>query len=142
MAERNCLTADEIFSASDAEARDWVPCPEWGKVTTTDASGKDKTVAKGVFVRTMTLAERGKVRKAATFEKKMPSGQVRDVIDAEKIEALMVIECAVDADGKRLFKAANLDALLEKSGGPIARIAKAAMRLAGLDADAEVMQDS
>lgn len=142
MAERNCLTADEIFAATDSQATTWVPCPEWGKVTTQDPSGKETVVSKGVFVRTMTLAERGKVRKAATFEKKMPNGQVREVIDAEKIEALMVIECAVDADGRRLFKVANLDALMEKSGGPIARIAKAAMRLAGLDADAEVMQDS
>lgn len=142
--ERTVLTADEIFAAHDTEAREFVPCPEWGFVEAPSTSGGAPTrTPKGVFVRCLTLGERGKIRKEATVTKKDPraNGGTRDVIEAEKFEALIVVETAVDADGRRIFKPSHVESLIEKSGGPISRIAKVAMRLAGLNADDEAIQD-
>ena len=133
------LTADAIFSAADADLREFVPCPEWGtypEEVIHPETGAKSTVQKpkGVFVRAMTMTERGKIRRLATIEKadpKSPTGW-RDVLDAEKMECLTVVTCATDEAGKLLFKPTDAEALMSKVGGPVGRIAKKAMALAGL----------
>lgn len=134
------LTADEIFAAKDLDYREWVALPEWGTtLVEIPGTAEKKSVAKGVFVRTLSMADRGKIRKAATVTIKdaRTAGGTRDVVDAERLECLLAIECAVNSDGRRIFKSTDEDALMTKRSGSVAKIAKVAMRLAGLDPSGE-----
>lgn len=142
--QQHVLTADEIFAAKDTETREFVACPEWGHVEVeepdpTAVAGQEGMTRKvkkpkGVFVRGLTLKERGTIRKVATTsvaDPEAPGGR-REALDAEKLEALMVVHSSVDASGRPIFKPTDWEGLMQRLGGPINRIAKRSMELSGM----------
>jgi hypothetical protein len=136
------LSAADILGAKDADTREFVECPEWGHVevevpaaeNAVDQTPKKVKKPKGVYVRGLTLKERGVVRRMATEsvpDPDAPNGK-RDALDAEKMESLMVVSCACDGNGRPIFRREDHEALMERLGGPINRIAKKAMELSGM----------
>lgn len=102
------LTRNEILACSDTGRRT-VSVPEWGG---------------HVEVRILSGAEMDAVF-AAHAKDETPIGDV------------LLVECVVDDEGKRLFTAADLPALKAKSFAALKRVRDAAARLNGYGLEAE-----
>lgn len=103
---------DRILNAPDIQ-HEVVTVPEWGV---------------DVQVRSMSARER-----ADMFQEAATGGE----LDFVKLFPSLVIACTYDpATGEKLFTAADLDRLLEKSGSALELVATAAMRVSGMDKDA------
>lgn len=103
------LSRDDVLKAEDLTTEE-VEVPEWGG---------------SVLVRGMTGRERDEFESSAMDQR---SGRVNYANTRAKI----AIRCVVDDDGKRLFDAADIDVLGEKSGAALDRVFAVAARLSGL----------
>lgn len=102
------LTVEQILGANDS-AIEHLDVPEWGGV---------------VCLRVMSGRQRDDVVETAARELKAgKEGQAK---------AKLLRYCLCDEAAKPLFSAAQVDALLEKSGLVVDRVARAAMRLNAL----------
>lgn len=102
------LTRDQILSAATLPT-EVVSVPEWGG---------------DVLVSTMSGAARDE------WEQSLVTGNKR----LENVRAKLVAAVLVDADGKRLFTAADIAGLGRLSSAALDRVAKVAQRLNGLTA--------
>ncbi len=103
------LSADEIFAADDLGYED-VPVPEWSKDPENPRKVRLKALSAGEcinFVETIESAKR--------------TASVR-----------IVLLCAINKNGERLFKNDQLQKLMAKSIHPFNTLAKVALRLNGL----------
>jgi len=99
------LTRDQILKAKDRKT-ETVKVPEWGgEIIVATMSGHDRDAFEASIV---------------TSEGKT---------NLQNMRAKLVAACAVDADGNRLFKPADIEALGGKSASALDRIAQAAQRL-------------
>lgn len=115
------LGRDEILAAVDLQQED-VPVPEWGGT---------------VRIRGLSGAERDQYEAWIISGK----GKNRDV-NLRQSRAKLVMMCAVDADGRRLFDEADIIRLGAKSALAMQRVFDKAAALSGLDEDAlEKIQD-
>lgn len=115
------LGRDEILAAVDLQQED-VPVPEWGGT---------------VRIRGLSGSERDQYEAWIISGK----GKNRDV-NLRQSRAKLVMMCAVDADGKRLFDEADIIRLGAKSALAMQRVFDKAAALSGLDEDAlEKIQD-
>lgn len=115
------LGRTEILDAADTQVED-VAVPEWGGT---------------VRIRGLSGSERDSYE-AWIIQGK---GKNRD-INLRQSRAKLVMMCAVDADGKRLFDEADLVRLGAKSALAMQRVFDTAAALSGLDEDAlEKIQD-
>jgi hypothetical protein len=103
------LSRDDVLKADDL-ATEEVEVPEWGG---------------SVLVRGMSGKERDEFESSALDQR---SGRM----NLANTRAKIVIRCVVDDDGKRLFDAADIDVLGEKSGAALDRVFAVASRLSGL----------
>jgi len=116
------LTRDAILAAVDIQSED-VPVPEWGGT---------------VRIRGLSGTERDQYE-AWIIQGK---GKNRDV-NLRQSRAKLVMMCAVDADGKRLFDEADIIRLGAKSALAMQRVFDKAAALSGLDEDTlEQIQDN
>lgn len=107
------LNKDQILGSHDLKTEE-VEVPEWdGKIILREMSGLQRD-----------NLERGDFSKAAT-EGSMPS--------LWRVRFLSL--CIVDADGKLLFTAEDLQALAEKNATVIDNLCRRAMKLNGFDID-------
>lgn len=106
------LTRDAILKSSDLPFDD-VAVPEWGGV---------------VRVRGMS----GRERDALEQQLVGADGKRRSV---ENFRARVVVMCAVDGEGKRLFTVNDVEALGAKSALALGRVFEAALRMSGLSPD-------
>lgn len=121
-AARTVLTAQAIFAAEDLP-KVFIPTPEWGK-------------ASGVYIRGMTGAERD------AFESRVAGLQGGGGVEMDytNLRASLVASCAVDADGKRIFKSSDVDALGRKAGAVLDRLFDAARKASGIgDQDVQAL---
>lgn len=114
------LSRDAILNAQDLKHED-VEVPEWEG---------------SVRVRTLTSRERDNFEAGLAADKE--SGET---VDLDNIRARLVSLTVVDAQGKRLFSAGDLEALGGKSGAAVDRLFDVARRLAGMsDSDVKQME--
>ena len=106
------LTRDEILNAKDLNYED-VEVPEWGGT---------------VRVRAMMAYERDELELEALEAQKKPAA-------VRNLRARLVARCVVDADGKRIFTDADVEALGKKHGAVIDRLFWVAQRLSMLPQD-------
>lgn len=105
------LTKEQILGADDLKV-EIVNVPEWG--------GE-------VHVRSMTAADRDE------YEQSMVASRGPDEnANMRNIRARLVVVCAVDEAGKRLFADADIDALGAKGAKAVQRVFKVASRLNAL----------
>lgn len=115
------LGRDEILAAVDLQQED-VPVPEWGGT---------------VRIRGLSGSERDQYEAWIISGK----GKNRDV-NLRQSRAKLVMMCAVDVDGRRLFDEADIIRLGAKSALAMQRVFDKAAALSGLDEDAlEKIQD-
>lgn len=107
------LTRDEILGASDLVAES-VQVPEWGGA---------------VRVRCMTAAERDEYEQTLVATEGEAAGA-----HLRNIRARLIAMCAVDAQDKRMFSIADIEALGAKSARAMNRVFKVAVRLNALSA--------
>src|SRR5215469_5956657 len=114
------LSRDDILKAEDNGTEE-VEVPEWGGT---------------VLVRGMTGRERDEFETSM-----MERGRGgRMVPNTANTRAKLVARCVIDDEGKRLFTAADVQALGDKSGAAIDRVFEVAVRLSGMtDTDREEM---
>jgi hypothetical protein len=105
------LSRDDILKKDDLPTEE-VHVPEWGGT---------------VLVRGMTGRERDEFEASMAQQR---GGQL--VQNWANTRAKIVIRCTVDEDGKRLFDAADIDVLGEKSGAALDRVFEVATRLSGM----------
>ena len=108
------LTKDQIMSARDLETEQ-VFVEEWG--------GE-------VFVRGLTASERDQFE----AETVIPGSKQKNF---KNFRARLVVLCAVDGKGERLFAAKDAEALGKKSAAAVLKVFKVAQRLSGLGLDDE-----
>lgn len=107
---------DQIANADDLSTEE-IPVPEWDIVLT---------------MRTPTLAERAAMIRRFFNE----NGESKTTDLSEMYPALLIATCVDPATGAALFTEADADLLRSKNGNVVERLATAAMRLAGMSADA------
>lgn len=66
------------------------------------------------FVKPITVAQRGRILKAAGFDTQNPGA-----LDLARLQTTAVIELVVDDSGKRVFEDGDLEALLESPCGGV-----------------------
>ena len=104
---------DRIKSAGDVQ-KEIVDLPEWDDVA--------------IEVRTMTARQRAKMFSSCVDKK-------GDIIN-DKFQAAVLIACCYDPETEApIFVAADESWLMDKSAGPIEKLANVAMRLSGLSKD-------
>jgi hypothetical protein len=103
------LSRDWILAAEDLK-REEVHVPEWGG---------------SVMIGTMTGAQRD------AWEQSLVAGG-RGGVNIANVRARLVVFCAVDEHGARVFQDADAEALGAKSAAALERCARVAMRLNGL----------
>src|SRR5215472_6825818 len=114
------LSRDDILKAEDGGTVE-VDVPEWGGT---------------VLVRGMTGRERDEFE-TSMLERGRGGRMVPNPVNTR---AKVIARCIVDDDGKRLFTAADVQALGDKSGAAIDRVFEVAARLSGMsDEDREEM---
>lgn len=116
------LTRTEILEADDQEY-DEVACPEWGgNVRIRSISGRQRDDYEQSMVE-----DRGNSRK----------------INMRNARAKLVVLCAVDESGARLFTPEDLNKLSSKNAKPLDRIFTKAQELVGLtDEDMEKLTEN
>lgn len=103
-----------ILTASDLPTEK-VPVPEWGGT---------------VLVRGLTAAERDAYDMSLVEQREGVQGI--SLTNMTNMRARLVARCVVDEKGTRLFNDEDVEALGQKSGTPIDRIAEVARRLSGM----------
>ena len=104
------LGRDQVFDARDAETRD-VPCPEWGGT-----------------VRLRSIKSRERERWESSL-RGPGGGKSTNLIDAR---ARLIVLCAVDESGQRLFSADDVARLSRKSAKVLDRLFDTASELNGI----------
>ena len=115
---RRALTAEAILAADDLPTV-WIQTPEWCK-------------SSGVWIRGMTGAERDQFEARVSG---LDGGGDQVKMDYTNLRATLVVSCAVDDDGKRLFTGDQVEALGRKSGAVIDRLFDAARKASGIGED-------
>lgn len=115
------LSKAEIFSADDDEF-DEVECPEWGGT---------------VRIASISGAQRD------AFEASIREGKGKDAdVNLRNLRAKLIVLCAVDENGRKLFTTADLGALGKKNAKPLDRLFDACKRIAGMsEEDVKVMTE-
>ena len=108
------LSRDAILDAND-RAYETVSCPEWGG---------------DVRLRSITGAERDQYEQGLMQQR----GKDRQM-NLRNARAKLIVMCAVDEAGKRLFTDQDVAALGRKSAKPLDRLFDACRKLAGLSDD-------
>ena len=106
------LSREDIFKVEDRQFKD-VSVPEWGGV---------------IRVQSMTGKEREDWENSITETDR--KGETK--INTKHIWAKLVMACAVDETGKRLFTEGDVPVLADKNVAALTRVFKAAQRLNGL----------
>ena len=115
------LTKQAILSAEDRKFEE-VNVPEWGgvvRLATMDGKARDEYDAE-MFRRI----------KRSPDEKVVSMG-------TEGLSRILLVACAVDENGDRLFTEADFEALSKKAGHVVERLFKIAAKLNGLDERSE-----
>ena len=97
--------------------RSWVSVPEWGG---------------GVYVRTLLGTERDQFEQSLVDERPVGGGKTKPRLNATNVRARLVVLCAVDATGARIFKDEDAVALGRKSGKALDRVFAVAQQINGL----------
>lgn len=120
------LTRDEILALDD-RATEVVEVPEWGGAVT---------------LRAMTGSERDQYEASMVRYGKDDKGQIEvKSVETANIRARLVSLAAVDEQGERMFKEADLLALGDKSAAALNRLFDVARRLSALtDQDVEALK--
>ncbi|EFC78984.1 hypothetical protein, partial [Parafrankia sp. EUN1f] len=108
------LTRDAILAVDDRKSVD-VECPEWGGT---------------VRLRSISGAQRDQFEQSCLVQK----GKTRQV-NMRNARAKLIILCAVDEDGARMFSDADLALLTKKNAKPLDRLFGEAQKLCGLSDD-------
>jgi len=108
------LKRNDILAKKDLP-RELVSVPEW--------DGE-------VYVRGLSAAELDRYQTSMLQQR----GKNR-VTNLENVRSKLVVLCAVDEDGKRLFEDGDMKALSEKSGSAVNRLFEVAQKLCGLGSD-------
>ena len=104
-------SAADIWGIDDLQTKD-VRVPEWRMVIT---------------IRGLTAGERD------SFETSLFDGsKKRQISNAENIRAKLVVRCAVNSEGNRLFSDDDVVKLAKKSGAAVDRLFDVAQELSGL----------
>lgn len=112
--KRTMLAPTAVAGAQDAQTED-VECPEWGG---------------WIRLRGLTGRERD------AFEAGIMRGRGRNrQPDLRNLRARLIVACAIDEEGNRLFSDADATMLGNKSARVIGRLFDAAQRLSGLSDD-------
>ncbi|MEX5636535.1 hypothetical protein [Parafrankia sp. FMc2] len=116
------LTRDSILTADDRKTVD-VECPEWGGT---------------VRLRSISGAQRDSFEQSCLVQK----GKTRQV-NMRNARAKLIILCAVDETGGRMFSDGDLSALSRKNAKPLDRLFEEAQKLCGLSDDdmGELVED-
>jgi len=112
------LTAAAILAADDLPTV-WIQTPEWGRYA-------------GVWIRGMSGSERDQFEARVSG---LDGGGDQVKMDYTNLRASLVVSCAVDDDGKRLFNGDQIEALGRKSGAVIDRLFDAARKASGIGDD-------
>jgi hypothetical protein len=117
------LTADEFLAGNDL-VMEFVPTPEIEKNS-------------GVYVRAMSAGAKGRIEgQAAKFKETKGKGDF-----AETFSILVVVECACNEKGEKLFTRAHVESLKVKNSAVMSRISETGMRLSGFSkADVEALE--
>ncbi|ROO51466.1 hypothetical protein EDC02_6344 [Micromonospora sp. Llam0] len=108
------LSRDQILGATD-RTFDEVPVPEWGGT---------------VRIRSISGAERD------SFEQSLLQQRGRDrKVNMRNARAKLIVLCAVDDAGRKMFTEDDISALSRKNAKPLDRIYDACQRIAGLSDD-------
>lgn len=105
------LTREDILNADDIE-RDTVDVPEWGGEVIVRCLNAEEYIDMGFDLQTD-----------------------EDTIDPEKAKELMpriVSMGIVDEDGRRIFTETDIEAIAQKSFGPVNRVSTRILELSGL----------
>jgi hypothetical protein len=117
------LTAQQIFDADDSKHED-VPCPEWGgevRIRNLSGSGRDSY-------------EASIVQAGGSGDRK---------VDLRNARVKLIVRCAVNEDGSKMFTAEDINRLGRKNAAPIDRLFDAARRLSGMaEGDVERMVEN
>ena len=109
MSKKTVLTREAILAASDLPQTQ-VEVPEWGGVVTVQClSGTD----------------------LAAWQDSQGEG-IKTGSDGIKVMVSLIIRCALDADGNRLFTDAHTDALMAKGMTAFRRVFRAALKVNAL----------
>lgn len=127
------LSRDEILQADDSQYRD-VDVPEWnGTVRVRALTGKERDAYEASCMQE---------RPAMDAQGKRIRGQMEMHRSLLNIRAKLVVRALVDADGNRLFKDQDAQALGEKSGAVLDRLFDVAAELSGLtEEDVEALEN-
>ena len=112
------LTAAAILAADDLPTV-WIQTPEWGRYA-------------GVWIRGMSGSERDQFEARVSG---LDGGGDQVKMNYTNLRATMVVSCAVDDDGNRLFDGDQVEALGRKSGAVIDRLFDAARKASGIGED-------
>ena len=121
------LTRDAILQADDLPCKP-VPVPEWG--------GE-------VWVRGMTAQEKDEYE-SSILELKGTGTKTKISANLINARAKLVVKCALDEQGERLFKDEDAEALGKKSGKAVSLVSEEIQKLSGMgrDKEAELGKDS
>lgn len=108
------VSAATLLEANDLPYED-VPCPEWGG---------------DVRIRVLTGAERAKFEEATIRNRRGRTGV--NEVSLDNFYAKLVVLCAIDAAGNRLFRDEDADALGAKNSVPLQRCWQVAARINGM----------
>lgn len=120
------LSRDQILQSKDIQT-ETVDCPEWGG---------------SVMIRALTLAQAQEWRrshlKKDVHRDRGGKLTIAYNVDAEllaKSDARLIVMACVTESGQALFTTQDVEALMEKSSAPVARLALAIITLSGMKAD-------
>jgi hypothetical protein len=117
------LSRDEVFANPDLMTED-VPCPEWGG---------------DIRVRALTGEERDAYEASMLDQSngKQPRANLRNM------RAKLIVRCAIDEHGAKLFSPGDVTRLGQRSAAPIDRLYEACTRLSGMsDKDVEELEEN
>ena len=120
------LTREDVFAAADRATED-VEVPEWGGTIT---------------VRALSGTERDKYEASMVRYRRNAQGGVEiESVETDNLRARLVSQSAVDEEGNRLFKEADVLGLRDKSAAALDRVFQAAQRLSHLtERDVEALK--
>jgi len=108
------LSKEAILGADDAEF-DEVDCPEWGGT---------------VRIRSISGAQRD------SFEAGIREGKGKDAdVNLRNLRAKLIVLCAVDENGRKLFTTTDIGDLGKKNAKPIDRLFDACRKIVGMSED-------